>query len=98
MFVIAHTSSRLCDKQVFMVTLQLKNFLGVHSQYWLAKKTGLCHTTIGVLMSPRSQKISYDTLDKLCDAFNCTPGDLLVKSTRRPKKKKGRPHSVPEEK
>ena len=62
-----------------MVKLQLNELLGDRSHYWLAQRTGIAHSTIRRLASPKSQRIYYTTLDKLCDALKCSPGDLLVK-------------------
>ena len=62
-----------------MVTLRLNELLGDRSYYWLAQETGIAYSTIRVLASPRSERIYYTTLDKLCDALECTPGDLLVR-------------------
>ena len=55
--------------------LRLEKLLNGRSCYWLAKQTGLAHTTIGRLA--KADKISYRTLDKLCEALKCEPGDLL---------------------
>lgn len=62
-----------------MVTLQMEKLLGGRSHYWLAKETGIAHSTIQRLERPGAEKISYATLDKLCDALNCEPGDLLTR-------------------
>ena len=58
-----------------MVTLQLEKLLNGRSGYWLAAQTGLAHTTIARMK--KANKISYRTLDKLCEALKCEPGDLL---------------------
>jgi len=58
-----------------MVTLQLEKLLNGRSHYWLAKQTGLAHTTIDRM--EKAKKISYRTLDKLCEALNCEPRDLF---------------------
>ena len=44
------------------------------------EKTKLSRTTISNLYNNYSDGIKIDTLEKLCDLFNCTPNDLL-KST-----------------
>ncbi len=63
-----------------MVILQLEKLLNGRSHYWLAKQTGLAHTTIGRL--PKATKISYLTLDKLCEAFHCEVADLFSRETQ----------------
>ena len=60
-----------------MVTLQLDTLLGERSHYWLAQTTQLSHSTVKRLARPEARGISYYTLDKLCDALGCQPGDLL---------------------
>ena len=58
-----------------MVRLQLEKLLNGRTCYWLARQTGLAHTTIARMKN--ANKISYRTLDKLCEALKCEPGDLL---------------------
>lgn len=41
------------------------------------KKTGLSEITVSKLYNEISNTISFNTLEKLCDLFNCEPGDLL---------------------
>lgn len=41
------------------------------------EKTKLSRTTISNLYNNYSDGIKIDTLEKLCDLFNCTPNDLL---------------------
>jgi putative transcriptional regulator len=65
-----------------MIKLQLNELLGDRSHYWLEKTTGIEHSVIGNLATQKSQRIDYTTLDKLCDALDCDPGDLLVKVRR----------------
>lgn len=47
--------------------------------YWLAKETGLTHAALYRIRYAKSGAIKYDTLEKICDALECQPGDLLVK-------------------
>ena len=62
-----------------MITLQIDKLLGDRSHYWLAKNTGIAHSTIQELTRAKSRGILYATLDKLCDALRCEPGELLVR-------------------
>lgn len=50
-----------------------------HSLYWLAKQTGVAYSTLWKLKTADTQGISYGVLDKLCEALDCTPGELLVR-------------------
>jgi DNA-binding Xre family transcriptional regulator len=67
-----------------MVTLQLNKLLGDRSHYWLSQATGIHHSTIQRLARPEAEGISYVILDKLCDALECEPGDLLKKFSASP--------------
>jgi putative transcriptional regulator len=48
------------------------------SFYWLAKQTGISHTTLWRLKKAKALGINFDTLEKLCDVLECQPGDVLV--------------------
>lgn len=45
--------------------------------YWLAKETGISHTTLWRLKKAKAYGITLDTLEKICNALNCQPGDIL---------------------
>jgi putative transcriptional regulator len=47
------------------------------SFYWLAKQTGLSHTTLWRLKKGKAVGINFETLDKICRALRCQPGDVL---------------------
>lgn len=55
--------------------------------YWLAKATGISHTTLWRLKKGKAYGITLETLDKICQALTCQPGDIL-KLTGDPKGKK----------
>jgi putative transcriptional regulator len=46
--------------------------------YWLAKETGVSHTTLWRLKKGKAVGINFDTLEKICLALSCRPGDILV--------------------
>jgi len=48
------------------------------SFYWLAKQTGISHTTLWRLKKGKALGINFDTLEKLCEVLECQPGDVLV--------------------
>ena len=62
--------------------------------YWLAKETGVSHTTLWRLKKGKALGINFETLEKLCGALKCQPGDLLsVTNQKRPVARKNpRPH------
>lgn len=45
--------------------------------YWLAKETGVSHTTLWRLKKGKAVGINFDTLEKICRALRCQPGDIL---------------------
>jgi len=48
--------------------------------YRLAQITEIHETQIGKLKNGKAKGITFETLDKICAALNCEPGDLLVRS------------------
>jgi putative transcriptional regulator len=47
------------------------------SFYWLAKETGISHTTLWRLKKGKALGINFETLEKMCETLNCQPGDVL---------------------
>ncbi len=47
------------------------------SFYWLAKETGISHTTLWRLKKGKALGINFVTLEKICLALNCQPGDVM---------------------
>lgn len=47
------------------------------SFYWLAKETGVSHSTLWRLKKDKAQGITFNTLERICQALKCQPGDLL---------------------
>jgi putative transcriptional regulator len=45
--------------------------------YWLAKETGISHTTLWRLKKGKAVGINFETLEKICRALRCQPGDVL---------------------
>ena len=60
--------------------------------YWLAKETGISHTTLWRLKKGKALGINFITLEKLSEALDCQPGDmfLFIKQKRQPTTKKPR--------
>jgi len=46
--------------------------------YWLAKETGISHTTLWRLKKGKALGINFITLEKLSEALDCQPGDMLL--------------------
>ena len=45
--------------------------------YWLAKDTGISHTTLWRLKKDKALGINFDTLEKICHSLHCQPGDVV---------------------
>jgi len=56
--------------------------------YWLSKETGISHTTLWRLKKGKAVGINFETLEKICRALRCQPGDVLflTKDMVRPKR------------
>ena len=46
--------------------------------YWLAKETGISHTTLWRLKKGKALGINFITLEKLCETLDCQPGDMFM--------------------
>ena len=49
------------------------------SQAELARQTGIRAATINDLYHEFAERISFDNLDKICDALGCNISDILVR-------------------
>jgi putative transcriptional regulator len=47
------------------------------SFYWLAKQTGISHTTLWRLKKGKALGINFETLEKICQTLECQPRDVL---------------------
>ena len=43
----------------------------------LAERVGITMANISILKNGKAKAIRIDTLDKICRALNCQPGDIL---------------------
>ena len=64
------------------------------SFYWLAKQTGISHTTLWRLKKGKSFGINLDTLEKMCRALACQPGDILTSNGKKRRKSKIKPRKA----
>lgn len=47
------------------------------SQYWLSKQTDITPQNIGRLANNKTSSITFDNLEKICNALECTPNDIF---------------------
>jgi putative transcriptional regulator len=66
-------------KVEWMVKIQIDLILEKRQRsfYWLAKTTGISHTTLWRLKKGKAQGINFVTLEKICQALECNPCDVL---------------------
>jgi putative transcriptional regulator len=58
------------------------------SFYWLSKQTSISHTTLWRLKKGKALGINFITLEKICQALECEPGDVLKLSAEITRKRK----------
>lgn len=61
------------------VRIYLETLLAGRSLYWLAKSSGIPYSTVHKIASNKTDGISFVVLEKLSDALECEPRDLIVK-------------------
>jgi putative transcriptional regulator len=63
-----------------MIEIRVDLLLEEHGRtfYWLAKETGISHTTLWRLKKGKALGINFETLEKMCQALKCQPGDVLA--------------------
>ena len=73
-----------------MIEIQVDELLSKQSRtfYWLAKETGISHTTLWRLKKGRARGINFDTLEKICRSLNCQPGAVLKLADEKKRGKK----------
>ena len=54
----------------------------------VAEMTGVMPNTVSSIWNNRSRGIDFSTLDALCQALNCTPGDILEYLPNKPERHK----------
>jgi len=72
-----------------MIKLRLGEVLEEKSRtlYWLSKQADVRYATIWKLSRGEFSELKMDTLDRICFALDCQPGDLLVRVGKKSKKK-----------
>jgi putative transcriptional regulator len=56
--------------------------------YWLAKETGISHSTLWRLKTGRAVGINFPTLAQICRVLSCQPGDVLKLAEEKKKTKR----------
>jgi len=63
-----------------MIEIRIDQLLQARGRtfYWLAKETGISHTTLWRLKKGKALGINFITLEKLCETLDCQPGDMFA--------------------
>ena len=63
-----------------MIEIRIDQLLKARGRtfYWLAKETGISHTTLWRLKKGKALGINFITLEKLCEILGCQPGDVFT--------------------
>jgi putative transcriptional regulator len=75
-----------------MIKVALEELLAKRgkSAYWLAKQAGLHQSVVSKLRHNEMIALRLDVLDRVCDALECEPGELLVRQAGRKREGKGK--------
>jgi putative transcriptional regulator len=80
------------ERKAPMIEVRIGQLLKTRGRtfYWLAKETGISHTTLWRLKKGKALGINFITLEKLCETLDCQPGDMfaLLNQTKRRTKKR----------
>jgi putative transcriptional regulator len=62
-----------------LIEIRVDELLGERKRtfYWLAKETGISHSTLWRLKKGRAVGINFATLERICRMLSCHPGDVL---------------------
>ena len=60
----------------------------IDKAYWLSQETGIRWATLAAMVNGTAQRLDLDALERICDALECHPGELLVKVERRKGRKR----------
>lgn len=62
-----------------VIKIKLEQLLKVRgkSLYALAKETGVAYNALSKIKKGKVRSISFDVLEKICLALDCTPNDLF---------------------
>ena len=44
---------------------------------WLAEEVGITLANLSILKNGKAKAVRLNTLEKICEALNCQPGDIL---------------------
>ena len=57
------------------------------TKYWFVKNMEGAYQSLTRMMNNETNSIKFDTLEKMCDLFNCEIGDIIVRKKGKKKNK-----------
>lgn len=66
-----------------MVELRVKQLAegkGIDNPFSLSRESGVAYANCYKIWNSQQKMIGLDTLDRLCEALNCEPGDILIRA------------------
>lgn len=71
-----------------MIQLQIKELLKKQKKmkYWFVKNMEGGYQSLTRLMNNETSSIKFETLEKMCDIFNCEISDIVVRKKGRKRK------------
>lgn len=62
-----------------MIKITIKNKLKEmdKSIYWLHKESGITYANLSNITNGKTTSIKWDILEKICEALECTPNDII---------------------
>lgn len=63
-----------------MIKMNVQNLLNEKgkTRYWLVKEMQTTYKTVNKLCDNTLTGLQLDTIEKLCNIFDCTPNDLFI--------------------
>jgi len=78
------------QKEMILISINERLVQEGKTAYWLAKQTGIHHTTLAQIRNNKNKAINLEYLHRICDALECEPGDILRRVGDRLAAKKSR--------
>ncbi len=68
-----------------MIYLDIPNLLKKKGKtmYWLVKQVESSYQALGHMIDGDTTSIHFEMIDKLCDALDCEPGDLIKRKKKK---------------
>jgi putative transcriptional regulator len=73
---------------VTFLVRQLAEQKGLRNAHGLQLKAGLASHVAGRLWKGQVERISVETIDRICEALDCDPGDFIVRVREKPESKR----------